>query len=59
MTEKKRYGFGSSSITVAMPAELLGELNAWAERIGITRNRLIVEAIREILKRYEGRAHHV
>lgn len=51
-TEPKKYSGGTVSISVGLPAEIKLKLDALAEASRISRNKLIVSAISEMLKKY-------
>jgi predicted transcriptional regulator len=51
-TEQKKYSGGTVSISVGLPAEIKLKLDALAEASRISRNKLIVSAIAELLKKY-------
>jgi predicted transcriptional regulator len=51
-TEPKKYSGGTVSISVGLPAEIKLKLDALAEASRISRNKLIVSAIVELLKKY-------
>jgi predicted transcriptional regulator len=51
-TEPKKYSGGTVSISVGLPAEIKLKLDALAEASRISRNKLIVSAIAEMLKKY-------
>jgi len=51
-TEPKKYASGTVSISVAMPMEVKLKLDELAEASRISRNKLIVSAIAELLKKY-------
>jgi predicted transcriptional regulator len=51
-TEQKKYSGGTVSISVGLPAEIKNKLDALAEASRISRNKLIVSAIVELLKKY-------
>ena len=52
-TKKTNYSRGTSSISVAMPADLLDRLNEHAEASGFSRNRIIIMAIEKKLEEGE------
>jgi predicted transcriptional regulator len=52
MDEPKKYSGGTVSISVGLPAEIKLKLDALAEASRISRNKLIVSAIAELLKKY-------
>jgi predicted transcriptional regulator len=52
LTEAKKYSGGTVSISVGLPAEIKLKLDALAEASRISRNKLIVSAIVELLKKY-------
>jgi len=47
--EKKKYSVGNISISVSIPADIKEALEELAEKSGVSRNRLIISAIREML----------
>jgi predicted transcriptional regulator len=51
-TEPKKYSGGTVSISVGLPADVKLKLDALAEASRISRNKLIVSAIAEMLKKY-------
>ena len=51
-TEPRKYASGTVSISVAMPHEVKLKLDELAEKSRISRNKLIVSAIVELLKKY-------
>jgi predicted transcriptional regulator len=51
-TEQKKYSGGTVSISVGLPAEIKLKLDALAEASRVSRNKLIVSAIAELLKKY-------
>jgi predicted transcriptional regulator len=51
-TEPKKYSGGTVSISVGLPADVKLKLDALAEASRISRNKLIVSAIVELLKQY-------
>jgi predicted transcriptional regulator len=51
-TTEKKYSGGTVSISVGLPAEIKLKLDALAEASRISRNKLIVSAIAEMLKKY-------
>ena len=52
LTEPKKYSGGTVSISVALPYEVKQKLDELAEASRISRNKLIVSAISEMLKKY-------
>jgi predicted transcriptional regulator len=52
LTEQKKYSGGTVSISVGLPADVKLKLDALAEASRVSRNKLIVSAITELLKQY-------
>jgi predicted transcriptional regulator len=52
LNETRKYSGGTVSISVGLPAEIKLKLDALAEASRISRNKLIVSAIVEMLKKY-------
>jgi len=48
---KKTYSLGSSTFSIAIPTELLLELNNLASKSGISRNRILKFAVEDLLKK--------
>ena len=53
-TKERKYASGTVSISVAMPHEVKLKLDELAERSRISRNRLIVEAVVNMIKKQYG-----
>ena len=53
-TQPKKYSSGTISISVAMPHEVKLKLDELAEKSRISRNRLIVEAVVNMIKKQYG-----
>lgn len=49
----KKYGLGSSTLSIVIPTELLLELNTLADRSSLSRNKLIKNAIEDLLNKEE------
>lgn len=51
MQEKKTYSKGSKNMSVTLPADVYEPLEALAAKTNTPRNRLIVQAVSDMLKR--------
>jgi len=54
-TEPKKYSGGTVSISVALPYEVKQKLDELAEASRVSRNKLIVSAVAEMIAKMKGR----
>ena len=53
-TQERKYSAGTVNISLALPAEVKAKLDELAEKSRISRNRLIVEAVVNMIKKQYG-----
>ena len=53
-TQERKYSAGTVNISLALPAEVKAKLDELAEKSRISRNKLIVSAVVEMIKKQYG-----